>query len=98
MANTVEIILSVLILGGAIFLARYFHTWKIKQAYFGIVDDLKRQGALSPETAVGLPYATRQLIKFGLRDHRPVALRGLIAENIVGRTEDGRYYILDKKA
>lgn len=97
MSETAEIILSVLILCGAIFLARYFHLWKTKQAYFGIVEDLKRQDALGPETAIDLPYANRQLIKFGLRDHRPMALRGLVAENVVGRTDDGRYYIRDKK-
>ena len=97
MSETFEIILSVLILGGAIFLARYFHTWKIKQAYHTILSDLKQRGALSPATAVDLSYATRQLLKFGLRDHRPIALRGLISENIVGRTDDGRYYLLDKR-
>jgi hypothetical protein len=97
MSETVEIILSLLILGGAIFLARYFHAWKIKQAYQTIVDDLKRQGAMNPETAINLPYAKRQLLKFGLRDHRPIALRGLISENVVGRTDDGRYYIKDRR-
>ena len=97
MSETVEIMLSILILGGAILLARYFHLWKIKQAYHTIVDDLKRQSARSPETAIHLPYATRSLLKFGLRDHRPIALKGLISENVVGRTDDGRYFILDKR-
>lgn len=97
MAETGEIILSILVLGGVIFLARYFHVWKIKQAYLSIVEDLKRQGALSSETAVDLPYANRPLLKFGLRDHRPVALKGLISENVIGKTEDGRHYILDKR-
>lgn len=97
MSETVEIILSLLILCGAILLARYFHAWKIKRAYHTVVDDLKRQGAMNPETAVDLPYAKRPLLKFGLRDHRPIALRGLISENVVGRTNDGRYYILDRR-
>ena len=97
MPETIEILLSVLILGGAIFLARYFHLWKIKQAYHTIVADLKNQSAKSPETAIHLPYATRSLLKFGLRDHRPIALKGLMSENVVGRTDDGRYYLLDKR-
>jgi hypothetical protein len=97
MSETLEIIISLSILGGAIFLARYFHAWKIKQAYGTIVDDLKRQGAKSPETAIDLPYAKRSLLKFGLRDHRPIALRGLISENVIGKTNDGRYYIRDKR-
>jgi len=97
MTETVEIIISVLILGAAIIFTRQFHTWKIKRAYLSIVEDLKSQGAMTPETAITLPYSQRSLLKFGLRDHRPAALKALVNENIVGITEDRRYYILDSR-
>ena len=97
MGETGELIIGILILGAAILLTRQFHAWKIKRAYMTIIEDLKRQGARSPETAVDLPYARRQLLRFGVRDHRPNAMKGLIAENFVGMTEDGRYYILDDR-
>jgi len=97
MTETVEIIISVLILGAAIIFTRQFHAWKIKRAYLSIVEDLKSQGAMTPETAITLPYSQRSLLKFGLRDHRPAALKALVNENIVGITEDRRYYILDSR-
>ena len=97
MNETGEIIISVLILGAAILFTRQFHAWKIKRAYLSIVEDLKSQGALTPETAITLPYSQRSLLKFGLRDHRPAALKALVNENIVGITEDRRYYILDSR-
>ena len=43
-----------------------------------------------------MPYANRPFLRIGLRDHRPMALKGLVAENIVGTTPDGRYFLLDK--
>ena len=98
MGETGEIITGILILGAVILLTRQFHAWKIKRAYLTIIDDLKSQGAHNPETAIHLPYASRSPLKFGVRDHRPTAMKGLVAENFVGTTEDGRYYILDGRA
>ncbi len=95
MGETGELIIGLLVLGIAILLTRQFHAWKIKRAYMTIIEDLNRQGARTPETAVNLPYARRSILNFGVRDHRPNAMKGLIMENIVGMTEDGRYYILD---
>ena len=97
MSETGELIIGILVLGIAILLTRQFHAWKIKRAYLKIIDDLKRQGARTPETAVALPYARRSLLQFGVRDHRPNAMKGLMAERVVGMTEDGRYYILDNR-
>ena len=98
MGETGEIIIGVLILGAVILLTRQFHGWKIKRAYLTIIEDLKRQGAHTPETAIHLPYARRSPLKLGVKDHRPTAMKGLVSENIVGLTEDGRYYILDSRA
>jgi hypothetical protein len=97
MPEAAELILSLLILGAAIILTRQYHAWKIKQAYLIIIEDLKSKGALTPDTAINLPYAQRHALRIGLRDHRPMALKGLITENIVGITEDGRYYLLDRR-
>lgn len=97
MPETAELILSLLILAAAIVLTRQYHALKIKRAYLTIIEDLKSKGALTPETAISLPYAKQHALRFGLRDHRPMALKGLITENIVGITEDGRYYLLDRR-
>jgi hypothetical protein len=95
MAETGEMIIGILILGAVILLTRQFHTWKLKRAYLTIIEDLKNQGAHTPETAIDLPYARRSPLRLGVRDHRPTAMKGLISENLVGITEDGRYFILD---
>ena len=95
MDGTGDIIIGILMLGAVIVLTRQVHAWKIKRAYLTIIEDLKRQGARTPETAIHLPYARRSPLKLGFRDHRPAAMKGLVSENLVGLTEDGRYYILD---
>ena len=97
MAETGEMIVGILILAAAILLTRQFHTWKLKRAYLTIIEELKNQGAHTPETAIDLPYARRSPLRFGVRDHRPTAMKGLISENLIGITEDGRYYILDNR-
>jgi len=96
MAETGELIIGILVLCAVILLTRQFHAWKIKRAFLTIMEDLKSQGAHTPETAIHLPYARRSPLKLGVRDHRPTAIKGLVSENIVGLTEDGRYYLLHK--
>ncbi len=97
MPQAAELIISLMLLGTALVLTRQFHGWKIKKAYLSIIDDLKSRGALTPDSAVNLPYAQRSLIKIGLKDHRPIALKSLVTDAIVGVTDDGRYYLLDKR-
>ena len=96
MPQTLELIISILLLGAALILSRQYHAWKIKKAYLRIIEDLKSQQAFNPESAIVLPYANRPILRIGLRDHRPAALKSLVSESIVGITEDRRYYLLDK--
>ncbi|UCD80248.1 MAG: hypothetical protein JSW26_02105 [Desulfobacterales bacterium] len=97
MPETGELIISILLLVAALILSRHFHAWKIKKAYLRIIEDLKSREAFTPESAIVLPYANRSFLRIGLKDHRPTALKSLIAEHIVGMTEDGRYFMLDKR-
>jgi hypothetical protein len=94
MSDTTELILGIAVLIVVIILTRRYHAWRIKRAYIFIIDDLKNKGAYSDNSAVDLPYAKRNLLKMGLRQHHPQALDHLIMENIVGKTEDGRYFIV----
>jgi hypothetical protein len=96
MPETLELIISILLLVAALVLSRQFHAWKIKKAYLRIVEELISRKAFNPESAVVLPYANRGLLNFGLRDHRPAALKSLVADNVVAITQDRRYYIRDK--
>ena len=95
MPETVELIIGIAALLAVITLTRRFHAWRIKRAYRHIIEDLKTQSALDPESAVKLPYARRSVSKMGIRDHLPLALDHLVFDNIVGRLEDDRCYLKD---
>ena len=96
MSETTELIFCIVALIAVISLTRKYHAWRIKRAYIFIIDDLKNKGAYGVSSAVDLPYAKRNLLKMGLRQHHPQALDHLIMENIVGKSEDGRYYLIQK--
>ena len=96
MSETTELILGIAALIVVITLTRKYHAWRLKRAYIFIIDDLKNKGAYSAHSAVDLPYAKRNLLKMGMRQHHPQALDHLIMENIVAKTEDGRYYLIQQ--
>jgi hypothetical protein len=96
MPETAELIIGISILLVVITLTRRYHTWRIKQSYRFIFEDLKAKGALDAGSAVKLPYARRSVSKIGVRDHWPMALDHLIVDNIVCIADDGRYYLKDK--
>ena len=96
MSETVQIVIGICILLAVIALTRSYHGWKIKQAYLLVIEDLKAMGALVPESAVDLPYGRRNILRIGLKDHRPTALKSLVLDNMIGISEDGKYYLIDK--
>ena len=81
------------ILLAVITLTRRYHAWRIRRTSMLIIEDLKAKGALDAKSAVELPYARVRLVKMGVRDHQPIALKHLLFDNIVCIAEDGRYYI-----
>ena len=97
MSDTGRIILLICILIIVYVLTRKVHAWKIKRAYIYIIKDLEQQGAVDPSSAIELPYAKIGVFRFGMRDYRPKAIEYLIVSNIIGMTESGRYYLIDKK-
>jgi hypothetical protein len=96
MSEITQIIIVMCILFVFVILARKFNAWKIKRAYFGIVKDIKAKKAFDSETAVELAYARSPIFRVGLRDLRPMALEHMVQDNIVGVTDDGKYYLKDK--
>jgi len=96
MSETTELILGIGALIVVIVLTRKYHAWRFKRAFIYIIDDLKNKGAYSAHSAVDLPYAKKNILRMGLRQHHPQALNNLILENIVARTEDGRYYLVQQ--
>jgi hypothetical protein len=66
----------------------------MKRACTSIIKDLERRHAFDPASAAGLPYATVDWLKIGLRDFRPKALASLVLNGIAAKTADGKYYLL----
>ena len=93
MSDKIELILGIGGLIIVIILTRRYHAWRFKRAYLFIINDLKKKGAYSAHSAVNLPYAEKNILRMGLRQHHPQVLEQLILENIVARTEDRRYYL-----
>lgn len=98
MAETVRITILLAVLILVYILTRKYHLWRIKRTYTFILRDLESKGAVDGETAVDLPYAKTSLIGMGTRDYRPRALQYLVAADIVGTTESGRYYLKQEHA
>jgi len=97
MSDKTELFLGLIVLLLVIAVTRKYHGWRIRRAYRLVVDDLQAAEALTPESAVDLPYAGRNLLRMGVRDHRKMALNHLVMEQVVGRTDDSRYYLMLKE-
>ena len=96
MSETFQIALGIGFLLCLIILSRRFMAWRIRRAFFMIVEDLKQREAFNPQSAVDLPYAKSRLFRVGLRDYRPMAMKQLIIEDVVGLTPEGKYYLIKR--
>ena len=89
-----EIISLVVILIAAYLLSQWGVMWRTKRTCMTIIKDLDGRRAHSPASAVALPYAQKKgMFHIGLRDYKPQALQYLIHREIVGTTDDGRFYL-----
>jgi hypothetical protein len=97
MSETGEIILALCLLVATYVLTRKVQAWRIRGAYAFIIKDLRKKEALDPDSAVNLPYAKPGIFRMGVRDYRPKALEYLTISNVVGMTDDNRYYLKNKE-
>ena len=92
-----RIILGIGLLIAVYLLTRKINLWQVKRAYLFIIEDLEKNEAMDPLSAVPLSYARVSILRAGIKDYRPKALEFLVANDVVARTEDGKYYLRDKK-
>jgi hypothetical protein len=93
MSETMKIILTILIMIGALIITLHIAGWKMKRAGDFILRDLKQKKAFDPASAVELPYAKSSLFHIGLRDYRPKALNALVENGTVQALVGNRYYL-----
>lgn len=97
MSEIFSVIILVIILFGVYILARMIKTWRAGRACRGIIRELEIREAYDPESAVVLQDVQRSLLRAGLRNFRPEGLQMLLLNNVVGITQDGKYYLEDKQ-
>jgi hypothetical protein len=93
MSEAIQITLGILFLILVFIVTRFGVAWRIKRACIFLMKYLEAQGALDPDSAVGLPFAKRDFMRIGLRDFKPKALEELVRAGIVGMTAEGKYYL-----
>ena len=69
--------------------------WGIRRYCFQIIAEMEEQRAFSAGSAVNLPDTRGNFFKMGLGNYRPKALQILLADKVVVKTGNGKYY-LDK--
>ena len=98
MSEFIQIILGIIFLAIVYILTRYGIAHRIRHTAALVMQDLERQEAFDPGSAVDLPYAKPQYFRFGLRDYRPKALDSLIQAGIIEKTETDKYYLIRRGA
>jgi len=98
MSETIKTIFMFLMLVAALLLVLRITGWKMKKAADAIIEDLRKQGALDPASAVALPYSKEEFFRVGVRDYRPKALAALVTQDVVRMHEGNRYYLREGHA
>ncbi len=96
MPEFVQIIIGMFFLVMVFILTRIGIAHHIRRAATLIIQDLERREAFDPGSAAELPYARPQYFRIGMRDYRPKALESLVQGGIVGRTENEKYYLIER--
>jgi hypothetical protein len=97
MPESVQILIAFCFLVVVFILTRYIVVWKLRRASESIVRRLEAKGAFDEGTAVHLIDSKPNLLRFGLRDYDSKALEYMVAQGVVGKTTDGKYYLLAKR-
>jgi hypothetical protein len=98
MGENIQVVVAVALLVAAYLLSRRVHAWRMRQACQTIFRDLGAKGAVGAARAAALPYASTSIFRFGMKDHRPKAVEFLVANELLGRTSEGRFFLTEKGA
>ena len=97
MSEISQVITLIIIFLMVLILSKKILTRQMFKAFQFIIDDLRKKEALDPKSAVHLHYARREFFRFGLRDYRPKIIVQLIQAQIIGITEEGKYFLNESK-
>jgi len=93
MTENIKLALAIALLVGVYLLTRRVNAWRAKRALSGVIRILEQAEARDPASAVPLYRAKVGFSSMGVRDFRPGAVQALLASGVVGKTEEGKYYL-----
>ena len=95
----VYIQIGFLFIGAVIFffLLTLIAGWGIRRYCFQIIAEMEEQKAFNTGSAVNLPDKRGNFFKMGAANYRPKALNVLLADKIVIKTGEGKYYLNKEK-
>ncbi len=93
MDDRIQLVIGISALLCTAWIIQQANVWRIKRTCRKIIEELRQSGAVDPSSAVKLPYSKRSFFMVGVRDYRPRALELLVSANIIGRTEEGGYFL-----
>jgi hypothetical protein len=96
MPEFAQILLGIIFLLVVFMLTRIGIAHRIRRTAALIIKDLERREAFDPGSAAELPYGKQHYFRIGMRDYRPKALEALVQGGIVGKAENGRYYLITR--
>jgi hypothetical protein len=96
MTEFIQIIIGIIFLIMVFLITRIGIAYRIRRAAHLIIQDLEIRQAFDHGSAAELPYGKAHYFRIGLRDYRPKALESLVQAGIVARTENGRFFLIDR--
>ena len=93
MSNKTGLIIWIPLFILIIWLIRRINLWRFKRTYNSILIYLKENNAISPESAIRIPGSKKDIFSAGIRNFRQEAVRFLLSQNIIDKTDDDKYFL-----
>lgn len=93
MSQAGAILLWLLIFIAVYVLTRRINLGRARRASYSIIRELESKRAYDPASAVPIKDAKRNMLRAGLRNFRPEGMQVLLANDVIGVTGDGKYYL-----
>ena len=96
MPESIQILIGVCLLIVVFIFTRYLIFRKLQRAAESIIGLLESRGAVDESSAIELGNPKPNFLRI-VRDYDSKALGYMVAQGVVGKTADGKYYLLAKR-
>ncbi|HON58868.1 MAG TPA: hypothetical protein PLT45_04970 [Smithella sp.] len=93
MSLYLQIILLVVIFAAIVFIFLYIGGLALRRACFQIVAEMEQAGAFKESRAIDIQDERKNFFRVGTKNIRPRALNLLMADGIVIKTNNGKYFL-----